>query len=307
MRKKENHFIKDSITKFDWNDNAIYSIGVYDPATSTYPITFYIGEADVYKDRPLNYTPDVMAEFGRHEYAVRIVQMFYRSALVKKKLEEMGENNPFDTTDMKTFRHIVERMYIDLFHIPPRFNKKRLNFSNYQLSAAFILHVLSRKYKSISECLDMIENNIDLLEDFDYPTKKFVVYDFDSSDIVDIKMKMNSFILEVLDLLKDGKYLQQGGYQCWVDGIIYESDDIKVIIGNPTPGLVFVKQLWNSGYGNDCISIYKDSGNKVFVFVKPQPKGLGVDIESWISKEVPKLGKDIVNDIKREILLPSKL
>lgn len=304
----KNHFIESTTTTNEWNDCAIYTIGNYNHSESS---SFYVGEAEIYSNRKFSYPLEVINEFGKRPGSTRVTQMIFRGNTVKNVLVEMynDDRNPFNTINLKRFREIVERMYIDLLSIPPQFNKKRIHCTNYELSAALILHILSRKEKSIPKCLKWLSQNIDLLLDFDYKSKRFIMFDdTDSEDTVSIKTEINDLISDVLKLLEEGKYLQQGGYGCRDSDTIYCNTDIIVTLDQNTSGMTYVDQLWNAGIGDDCVSLYNiPSENRRILIIKPQDRGLSVDFRSWIDSKGISLDKRTLDEIEYELLLPSTL
>ena len=303
----KNHFIESSTTMNEWDDCAVYTIGNYSSVGSS---SFYVGEADVYSERPFSYSLEVINEFGKRTGSVRVPQIVFRAKTVKSKLMELDamNTNPFDTLDLKRFREIIERMFIDLLKIPPKFNKKRIKCSNYILGAAFMLYILSRKEKSISKCLGWISKNIDLLTDFDYQSYTFIVFDEDTEDIIQLKNDMNSMISDILGLLNSGSYLQQGGYLCRDSDTIYSDSNILITMCQDHTGLVYVGQLWNAGIGDECLSLYEDpSENKKVLLVKPQNNGLAVDFHTWLKSNGIDLSKEVLDEIEYELLLPSTL
>lgn len=304
----KNCFIENSTTMNEWDDCAIYTLGNYNHSGSS---SFYTGEADIYSKRSFSYSLDVINEFGKNPGSVRVPQIIFRANSVEPKLREMSvkNTNPFDTTDLKRFREIIERMFIDLLKIPPKFNKKRIMCSGYKLGAAFILYVLSRKEKSIPKCLGWISENIDLLTDFNYSKHKFIIFDEDTDEeVIKLKNNMNSLISDILGLLDEGKYLQQGGYSCRDSDTIYSDSNIVITMCQEHSGLVYIDQLWNSGKGDECISLYRDPNeNKKVLLIKPQNNGLAVDFRSWLSSKGINLNQDILSEIEYELLLPSTL
>lgn len=304
----KNHFIESFMTLNEWDDCAIYTLGNYSHSGS---YSFYAGEADIYSKRPFSYSLEVINEFGKNPGSVRVPQIIFRAIAVGPKLEDMNASgtNPFNTTDLKRFREILERMFISLFKIPPKFNKKRIKCSGYELGAAFILYILSRKEKSIPKCLDWISKNIDLLTDFNYQKYRFIIFDEDTDEkVIQLKNDMNSLISDILDLLNEGKYLQQGGYSCRDSDIIYSDSDILVTMSQEHTGLKYVDQLWNSGKGDECVSLYKDlHENKNVLLIKPQNNGLSVDFRTWLVSKGINLNQDILDEIEYELLLPSTL
>ena len=303
----KNHFIESSMTMNEWDDSAIYTLGNY---THSGSFSFYVGEADVYSKRPFSYSLEVINEFGKNPGSVRVPQIIFRARTVEPKLKEMdiSNTNPFNTTDLKRFREIIERMFIDILDIPSKFNKKRIRCSDYELGAALMLYLLSRKEKSILKCLDWISKNIDLLTDFNYPNRKFIIFDEDPDEIVKLKNDINIEISNILGLLYEGKYLQQGGYLCRDTEVIYSDSDILITLCQEHAGLVYIDQLWNSGKGNECVSLYKDLGeNKKVLLINPQNNGLAVDFRSWLSSKGINLNQDVLDEIEYELLLPSTL
>lgn len=303
----KNHFIESSTTMNEWDDCAVYTIGNYSSVGSS---SFYVGEADVYSERPFSYSLEVINEFGKRPGSVRVPQIVFRAKTVKPKLMELDamNTNPFDTLDLKRFREIIERMLIDLLKIPLKFNKKRIKCSNYILGAAFMLYILSRKEKSIPKCLDWISKNIDLLTDFDYPSYRFVVFDEDSEETVQLKNNMNDMISDVLSLLNSGSYLQQGGYLCRDSDTVYSDSNILITLCQEHTGLVYLGQLWNAGIGDECLSLYNDlNENKKVLIIKPQNNGLAVDFHNWLENNSIDLSQEVLDEIEYELLLPATL
>lgn len=301
-----NKFIELETNEKNWEDNAIYSIGVYS-IKADFNFSFYVGEAEVYSNRGWNYDEDVIDEYGKHQYSSRVIQIKFKEDNVKKKLEYLSsiDCNPFDTVDLKKFRRIIEKSLIDTFRIPSKFNKRRDYFKQEELSAGFILYVLSRKYKVVSECLDIMSKlNI---ADFDYKNSKFIIFDEDLKETIELKSKINSLASEVLDFIQRGKFLEQGGYQCMESNIIYEDSRISVILGGSGSGMSLCDRLWNTEIGGECLLLYKTSEGTYNLIVNPSDKGLGVDIIPWISKwnHEFKLDLEIIEKIKKCLLTPS--
>lgn len=301
-----NRFIELETNEKGWTNNAIYSIGVFTTkADSTF--SFYVGEAEAYSDRGWSYDDDVMEEYGKHQYASRVIQIRFRGEAVKKKLEFLEKlgNNPFETTDLKRFRRIIERSLIDAFNIAPKFNKRRDYFKQEELSAGLILYILSRKHEIISDCLDIM-SKIEIA-DFDYKNREFVILDDDTEETIKTKQELNNLVSEVLDFINQGKFLDQGGYQC-SGSTIYENDNVLVVLDSPvSSGSILCDRLWNTGIGGECIRLYKTTGGKYEVLLDPSDRGLGVDIIFWFSKwkgsfSIP---SEILEKIKRELLKPS--
>ena len=303
-----NKFIELETNDKGWPDNAIYSIGVFTTkADKTF--SFYVGEAEIYDKRGWNYDNDVIDEYGKLQYSSRVIHIRFRGENVKKKLDLLDKNgyNPFETVDLKKFRRIIEKALIDIFNIPPKFNKRRDYFKQEELSAGLVLYILSRKYKVISECLDIM-SKVEI-SDFDYKNRQFIIFDEDSEDTVKLKLDINKMSSEILDFIKQGKFLDQGGYQC-TEPIIYKDDNILVVLNSPVPsGSVLCDRLWNTGIGGECIRLYKTSDGKYEIILNPSDRGLKVDIVSWFNKwkSLLPISSTVIEEIERELLIPSLL
>lgn len=277
----------------------IYTIGVFSNLEEVHQI-IYSGETSCIRD--WNYPPKIMDRCLELSHVARVGQMVFKGDTVEKRLRELGENNPFKTTNLKTFRCIIERVYIDLFDTGDCNTQKR-EFPREVLNAGYVLHVLSRKYRSIPKCLDIMSKLS--IYDFDFVSKKFIVDDNDSRDVVDLKMEINSISDDVLKFIQHNKYLRQGGYHH--TDLIYSDENVDIIVGSnlstPGPEYGFIEHLWNRGSSKDCLCLYKHD-NRYLIVVDPSSEGLGVDIRAWfeqINRHIS-LTDTIVDKIEEELL-----
>lgn len=309
---KKNYFIEDTKSSRNWEDNAIYGIGIYDPNESKTEV-WYVGEADNYSNRELTYPPEVTDRMLDSKHVARVPHLYFRGKNVEKKLKSLGDLNPFETTDLKRFRRIIERVLIDIFDTPKECNKQRSKFKSFELSAGYILYLLSRKYLSIPECLEIMKC-IDPYE-FNYIEKRFdEILPTDTKEVSELKEDINKMSVEILDFIQRGKFLQQGGYYKEdVSNIVFENDNAKIFIGDnyrsQDSSWTFCEDLWNAGIGGSCICIYKDNLGKYQIILDPSDKGLGVDIYPWFDQWKEKIGIDdsIVYLIKETLLFPSEM
>ena len=309
---KKNYFIESVKSSRDWDDNAIYGIGIYDPSELKNEV-WYVGEADIYSNRELTYPPEVIDRMLASKNTARIPHVFFRGKNVEKELKALGDLNPFETLDLKRFRRIIERVLIDIFDTPKECNKQRSKFKSFELSAGYILYVLSRKYPSVPKCLEIMKS-IDPYE-FNYFNKKFdEILPTDPEEVVELKTEINRLSVEVLDFIRNGKFLQQGGYQKdELSDNIFENDNVKIFIGDnyksQDPSWTFCGDLWNTGIGGSCICIYKDTLGKYQVILDPSNRGLGVDIYPWLSTWKSKFNIDdhTINLVKETLVFPSEL
>jgi hypothetical protein len=295
-----NVFIENDSSDWDHQEyQSIYTIGVYSKLESEHRI-FYAGETSGKRD--FVYPPKVIDCFGMYAHSARVPQILFKEGTVEKKLIELGDKNPFETIDLKTFRCIIESMYIELFNIPKEFNIQRRDFSRNLLNAGYVLHLLSRKYRYIPKCLDIMSKlNI---YDFDYISKKFIIEDTDLPETVKLKNEINKISEDTIKFISENKYLSQGGYQ--YSDCIY-SNDVVDIVSKPSKTISsleysFKDHLWNKG--KDCLCLYQDYYGRYLIVIDPSESGLSVDIGEWINKykDLLKIDEEVVNSIKEELI-----
>ena len=305
----KNVFIEE--TKSDWNKDPnrgiIYIIGQYDPSLDIAPDKRLAYTGETLGVRSREYTDDVEDYAWENPLVVRARHIEYNIKNTTEALKRISDDL-FYTEDPKEFNLILERVLTDVFKT--WLNKKFTNISDNQWAAGFILYVLSRKYKSVVRCLEIMDG-LDM-EDFDFDTRTILIKPTDSETVCMTKETINEISQKVSEFALEGQYLKQGGYQCEDTNIVFSNSIVSIIIGDNlssmNPSYTFCDHLWNSGVGKDCLCLWRTEDSKYLIVVDPSEKGLNSDIFVWLDKWKSTLDIDrsVMETIEEALLYPSK-